>query len=415
MPLAVLTAEEKKAASKAGASDLKWLLAENNVGIDIQEVLFHFGFTSIRMFMGLGDTRAEVKETMKDQFGVAVGDGLAQRQQVAAVQAAWDAASAFVAREATAKADARAGRYARPIAMTDQQAMQDAFEKEFGEMPWSMVPSKTYLGLKSEDVEDNEIRVEELAAVSSKDDAEDDLLHSGLDDQGRVVVRKGAKNGKPPKNSEELRSKMDLMSNCWLFLKTKHSNRPWLADLDDKVFTKYVNYLLGKEVWGLRNKKGVGPSWNMILNFDMVLRKDVSYSVSRGHTLKQAFTKATENIRLLNTHIVIPMTLAPDEAGPESNGLDAPFFNESGNGSRRGKGGKGGKGLKPQRTSDAPPPKGLNKLKVRIGKKPICFKFNNEGENCNGECGMAHVCQFCFSTEHPKYKCPNASGKRARR
>ena len=185
-----------------------------------------------------------------------------------------------------------------------------------------------------------------------------------------------------------------------------------MADLDDKVFTKYVNYLLGNEVWGLRNKNGSGPSWQMILNFDMVLRKDVSYSVSRGSTLKQAFTKATENIRLLNTHIVIPMTLKPDGAGPNPNALDAPFFNETSWAPKRGKG--GGKGSKSQRTTDEPPKSSVNKLKVKMGKKPICFKFNNEGESCDGSCGMAHVCQFCFSTEHPKYMCPK-NAKKARR
>ena len=36
----------------------------------------------------------------------------------------------------------------------------------------------------------------------------------------------------------------------------------------------------------------------------------------------------------------------------------------------------------------------------------ICFKFNNEGETCDGTCGMVHCCQICLLTDHARYNCP---------
>ena len=205
----------------AGTSDLKWLLAENEIDIKIQALFFHFKFGTMKLFCGLGDTRSEVKDCLRDQFGLNVADGLRERQQVAAIQAVWDAAVAFVAKETAARAEARAGRYPRPVALTEQKAMRDVFELQFGKLERHLVPSMSYIGLKSDDVEEDEIRPEDLALVTSKADLEPDLLHPTIDMEGRLGIRRGSKNGHAPRNAEELRVKVALMGNCWLFLKAK--------------------------------------------------------------------------------------------------------------------------------------------------------------------------------------------------
>ena len=46
----------------------------------------------------------------------------------------------------------------------------------------------------------------------------------------------------------------------------------------------------------------------------------------------------------------------------------------------------------------------------------ICFKFNNTGEECEGQCGMVHCCLVCLLTDHGHDACPqrakgNAKGK----
>ena len=36
--------------------------------------------------------------------------------------------------------------------------------------------------------------------------------------------------------------------------------------------------------------------------------------------------------------------------------------------------------------------------------RPICFKYNNPDEKCEGGCNRVHCCQFCFG-RHPQYNC----------
>jgi hypothetical protein len=56
---------------------------------------------------------------------------------------------------------------------------------------------------------------------------------------------------------------------------------------------------------------------------------------------------------------------------------------------------KGGKGKKDKRHDKTP------------DGRQICFPFNIEdprGGPCSGQCGRVHVCQYCFSEDHPSYK-----------
>jgi hypothetical protein len=43
-------------------------------------------------------------------------------------------------------------------------------------------------------------------------------------------------------------------------------------------------------------------------------------------------------------------------------------------------------------------------------KRRICYAFNNKTE-CDGSCGMAHVCQICLSPDHGRLDCKPKQGK----
>lgn len=75
--------------------------------------------------------------------------------------------------------------------------------------------------------------------------------------------------------------------------------------------------------------------------------------------MKAAFETATKDIRLRSTHVVVPMTLRPDEGEFVATTFDPPFFTDYDNG------GKNGKNLKKS------PKPNLNKLKVKMSTKPI--------------------------------------------
>ena len=70
MPLPVLSAEEVTAAMGAGESDLKWMLSKAEVPLPVQAVTFHFGFISLRMFIGIGESRTEVKASLLADWGL---------------------------------------------------------------------------------------------------------------------------------------------------------------------------------------------------------------------------------------------------------------------------------------------------------------------------------------------------------
>ena len=397
MPLAALTAGEREAALAAAQSDVKWLLADAGVGDDLQAVLYHNGFTSTRLFVGLAETRAELRDVLRTEFGLDAQAGLAERQQVAVALAAWDAAKEFVTKDNEARAEARSAHAHRPASNVEHTAMRAAYEAKHGRLHNSEVPGKYYLGKKAEDIEDNEPRAESLKEVHSKEDGEDDYLQADLDASGALKIRKGAKETKLPQNSEELRAKIKLLGNCWLFLKTKHTNRHWLADIEPATFQRYADYLVGKHVMGLRGAHG-GPLWSMILTYEYELRKQAyEWVLQDGIPIGQALSKAVKDMEIKNSYLIIPMTL---QGTRETGRQEDTSGNSSPKRKRSGKGGSERLGSGQQRLRYRTPDGRL-----------ICFKFNNRDEQCDGSCGMVHVCQFC-AMAHPKYECPTKGGGR---
>ena len=267
MPLKVLSEPAKKEAQEQVDSDLKWLLSENGVSVEAQLVLFHFGLKKLRLFAGLADDKTDLRNMLKDQFGVDPDTSIQERLVVATVVVAWQAAQNYIVEDDKKKAEARASKIPKALTPVEHQAMRKAFEAQWGSLQKWEVPSKSYLGLKQEDIEDDEPKAEKLTEVFSKDDSEDLHLTADVDiaSGGLIKIKKGAQHGVMPQDPEELRVKLRIMGNAWLFLKTKHTNRAWLKDLDKDVWVSYADHLLGKKVYGLRDSKGEPPSWHCLL------------------------------------------------------------------------------------------------------------------------------------------------------
>jgi len=115
MPIQNLAPEVLQAAVGSAASDLKWLLSDNNVKIEVQAALFVAGFNQVKIFAGLGETRVEVRDAIKNDIGLNPDDGLDSRAQMAMLLAAWDAARATVSQELKARAEYKACELARPV------------------------------------------------------------------------------------------------------------------------------------------------------------------------------------------------------------------------------------------------------------------------------------------------------------
>ena len=438
MPLINMTDPEKEAAGKLAQSDLKWVLSDNDVESEVQMAIYHIGFTKLRTFVGLGETRVEVKKAIVDHLGLEPDTTLKDRQRTATILSGWDSARLFVARENESKSEAKAMGQPRPTSAVEHVAMRKAYEEEFGKLAVAEVPAKSYLGTKSEDIDDDEPKAERLSEVHSKEDGEEQLLSADVDIKlgGVIKIKKGCKDGTMPATSEELRAKLKLVANCWLFLKTKHTTRRWLRDLKPEHFAKYTEYLLGKNVAMLRGRDGKLPPWTLVLDYEYELRKKAYEWVSSdGFTLKDALQNAINDVEIKNVHFITPLALeshhyrtpSPKRHGGGGGGgkgasISPPPGKKKRNRSKGGSqgsrgggdpskrggagGGKGGKGGGAGGSGGGGG--GLSKkLKNKtVSGKPICYKYNNKEEKCVGVCGRAHVCQLCLG-DHPRYECSN--------
>eukprot|EP00973_Karenia_brevis_P046742 6486171-Karenia_brevis.AAC.1 len=75
-----------------GRADLKWVLSDNEVSEEVRGVIYHAGFCKMSIFLGLGESRREVRDTLKAEFNLDVDESLEIRAQVSRLLAAWDAA-----------------------------------------------------------------------------------------------------------------------------------------------------------------------------------------------------------------------------------------------------------------------------------------------------------------------------------
>lgn len=193
MPIQAITPEEARAAMEAAQSDLKWLMADNGVDDRVQELIYHHGFTRTKLFVGMAESRTELRDVLKAHLGLDAAEGLEERRRVAVVLVAWEGTKEFSTKDNEVRADARVAHSSRPISVVDHSAMRAAFEEQFGRLHNSEVPGKYYLGKKTDDIEDNEPKAEQLREVHSKEDGEEDYLTANVDGQGNVRVRKGAR------------------------------------------------------------------------------------------------------------------------------------------------------------------------------------------------------------------------------
>ena len=128
MPLLQVDVDVAAKAVASAPTDLAWLFGDCDVDVHVQGVLIHSGFDKVRRFIGMGETRAEVKAALSEHLGMNTADSLAMRVQVASILSAWDAAREHVHKESAAKMDAKTSGVAHPVTQTEHQSMRSAYE-----------------------------------------------------------------------------------------------------------------------------------------------------------------------------------------------------------------------------------------------------------------------------------------------
>jgi hypothetical protein len=388
-------------------SDLAFLWSSAGVEI-IHQYAIGQHYPSLQKFSVLADTRAEVRDICKSDFAMDPASGPDVRASVAAVVAAWESSKDFIVKDNQLKAEAKALGQTRPVSSTDRSAMRRAVEAAFGELDERECPSPDYLASKLEEVELNEPSASSLDDITASDSISVSSIQTSLDNAGGLKIVKTKAKGRLPNTTEELRLKLKIEGNTWLYIASKYRNRAWLNGLTPGCWVKCTEYLLGDKVMHLQIPRSDGqdglvpllPSWSVLLGYDLALRKRVMKLVLDGAcAISEGLKTVVKDPELKELHFVSPVVLmakrgktTDDNSKPSKVARSEDQFSPKG-GRGRGKGGRG-KGKKGQG-------KGKNKRGL-ISRTPdgrsICYAYNNQG--CSGNCGMVHVCRICMK-DHP--------------
>ena len=291
-------------------------------------------------------------------------------------------------------AEASAQKDPKTVPVQELQGLKNAFETQFYKLKETETPAKVSLEDVFEQVDAGELRPMALRHFGSKaDDEEAEIGNLQLGKAGQVKIRKSRVETTAPGTLEELRSKVVLMANHFLFVKFRYPNKEAYKSLNPFTFLDYLGYITGKHVAQMETQTVDGvtlhkPSVKLLLNYEYQMRKEVIDKVNEGSHMADAFKEVTKNSDIRERHFSTPLAVSS-----ATQALQAGWKEKGGNprwqpydppkGDRKGKKGKGkgGKGKKGGGASQlhSTTPDG----------RQICFAWNNPKEGCKGGCQRA--------------------------
>eukprot|EP00435_Cladocopium_sp_Y103_P027204 s3945_g6.t1 len=351
MPVIALTAEQEEQTLELVDSDLKYLLSEVGIPDALQATLYHRGFTSLRLFSGIDESRAEVRAAINAEIGLDHTANNVERRQMALILSAWETARTQQKSNDEARAEARMALTPWPVPLSEHAMLREALENQVGRLKDYEIPSKAFVSAKLDDIELNQPRLEDLRDIAPMEDGDADLLQGNLDaSTGTFKMRAARATIQMPKTAEELR-------------------------------------------------------WETILAYEQEVRKRAYQWVRRGDvaTLEEALEKGVKDAEVMNLHFIIPLTTSLAGSSGSGGGgrtqtkvTTTPTAKGSGKGHNRG-------GAKPAKKLHVKTPDG----------RPLCFKYNNNGKCTSAKCSFVHQCQRCFGS-HPKSACNSLKGDTAK-
>ena len=98
-------------------------------------------------------------------------------------------------------------------------------------------------------------RAEPLSEVLTVSEGEGEVLRTVWGARGSLKAITVGNTIPLPSSPEELRKRIVVMGNAWIFVSVAHSNRAYLKGLPPspppRIFQEYLEYLLGETVMGL--------------------------------------------------------------------------------------------------------------------------------------------------------------------
>ena len=392
------------------APDLQGLLDARKVGKQTQADLAKSGVDNISMLSAVAINREALEKVAKDMLGIDVAGGGGDEQiRFAQLYLAWQAATKRVKVQDEMDAEATAQKEAKPVPPHEILALRQRFEAEYYKLKDAEIPAKSSLEDLFEQIDSGEFRPMALRHFGSRaDDEEAEVGNLQLGKAGQVKIKKSRVETAPPSTLEELRAKVVLMANHYLFAKFRYPNKQLLKRINPFTFLDYLGYLTGKYVAQMESQTVDGiklhkPSVKLLVNYEYQMRKEVVEEMNQGNCMAEELKKITKNSDIRERHFSTPLAVSSASQAMQagwSNPDGSPVrVHPYGGGKGKGKGKKGkgkikGKKGQQQQQLHSTTPDG----------RQICFAWNNQQEGCKGGCQRVHACRICLDPSHTTFQ-----------
>ena len=234
-------------------------------------------YKSLRVFTALGETTGDVRTAIQNDFNLDPARNPGVRAKIAQVVAAWSAGKELYSKEKELQAENKVLGAPRHLQHSERLAMVRAVEKVLGTLADNETPSSEYLALKVEECENGECTAASLDEISSKADRNTTSLQTSLDNTGHVRITKTKTRGRLPETTEEYRKLMRLEATSWLCMSSKFKSKHFLAGLRMEDFSRFVDFILGEKVHGIRvpvdgGHQPLKPPFALVLQYEHRLR-----------------------------------------------------------------------------------------------------------------------------------------------
>ena len=414
MPLA-LTQQEISEALEKGSSELRFLFERNNVDNDLQAMIFHSGILTLPVLATIASTATELKDLVKTEFGVDSTAGLADRVRVANLLVAWENATVRAKKQSEIEGELTTKHLIKPMTSSDYIAMRQAWEARFWPLDDEFVPARSYLEKRADEMEQDDLQAEPLTSVITKDQDNQDVLVPVWSSSGTMTMKKSSGCTEEPRNPEQLRKRIKVLSLGLMFLGMKHTNRKFLQNLNPQLFEDYVTYLLSEHCYFLQGRSAegfniVGPSWAQLLIYEFQVRRKMWQLVqNEGKDVKDALRSSWQDPVIKERYLTTPVALSASSGSKRQwdSSANQSNFGKKAKGAGRGGGTSTGKGKGKGKGKSAA--EKLNISSRSPDGDPICFGYNDFHTRCrNKGCRFKHICGGCFG-KHPVYACSSAN------
>lgn len=200
--------------------DLQGLLDSRKVHRQVQGELSKIGIDNVAMLSAVATDRDSLQALAKDSLGLDVSAGGDAVIRFAQLFLGWQTATKRVKVQDEMDAEASAQKDPKTVPVQELQGLKNAFETQFYKLKETEMPAKVSLEDVFEQVDAGELRPMALRHFGSKaDDEEAEIGNLQLGKAGQVKIRKSRVETAAPGTLEELRSKVVLMANHFLFVK----------------------------------------------------------------------------------------------------------------------------------------------------------------------------------------------------